>query len=174
MRALTVRQPWAWLLFHGKDVENRNWSTSYRGPLAIHAASGMTWAEYRDAVDFVARFNPELARRIPQTHELVCGAVIGKVLQVACAREWPSPWFQGKFGHIYDSPVLFPEPVAAKGRLGFWEWEPRHCFTVTDSTGREHAYESPEVTCKFRIASNGSLRDVVDMGGNPVDIRRAK
>ena len=40
MRALTVRQPWAWAIIHGgKDVENRtrNLTGSYRGPVAIHA-----------------------------------------------------------------------------------------------------------------------------------------
>ncbi|MEV6967602.1 hypothetical protein AB0M47_21105 [Hamadaea sp. NPDC051192] len=38
MQALTVRQPWAWAIAHaGKVVENRSWSTSYRGLLAIHA-----------------------------------------------------------------------------------------------------------------------------------------
>ena len=40
MRALTVRQPWAWAIVHGgKDVENRTRSLGpYRGPVAIHAS----------------------------------------------------------------------------------------------------------------------------------------
>jgi len=41
MRAITVRQPWAWAIVHGgKDVENRtrNIAGAYRGPVAIHAA----------------------------------------------------------------------------------------------------------------------------------------
>ena len=38
VRALTVRQPWAWaIIYGGKDLENRRWRTSYRGPL-IHAS----------------------------------------------------------------------------------------------------------------------------------------
>lgn len=38
LRALTVRRPWCGLIaHHGKDVENRTWSTSYRGRLFIHA-----------------------------------------------------------------------------------------------------------------------------------------
>ena len=38
MKVLSVRQPWAWAIIHGgKDVENRNWYTSFRGTLAIHA-----------------------------------------------------------------------------------------------------------------------------------------
>ena len=38
MKVLSVRQPWAWAIIHGgKDVENRNWDTKFRGRLAIHA-----------------------------------------------------------------------------------------------------------------------------------------
>jgi hypothetical protein len=40
IRALTVRQPWAAAIATGaKTVENRTWSTTYRGTLAIHAAA---------------------------------------------------------------------------------------------------------------------------------------
>lgn len=38
MRILTVQQPWAGLIASGsKTIELRSWSTSYRGPVAIHA-----------------------------------------------------------------------------------------------------------------------------------------
>jgi hypothetical protein len=39
MRALSVRPPWAWAIAHAdKRIENWSWSTSYRGPLLIHAS----------------------------------------------------------------------------------------------------------------------------------------
>lgn len=74
MKALCVRQPWAWLLFNGKTVENRDWYTAYKGPLAIVASKGMTRGEYADAVDFVRAFNPRLAALIPLRDELVGGS----------------------------------------------------------------------------------------------------
>ena len=38
MKALSIRQPWAWLIVHGyKDVENRTWSTKFRGRVQVHA-----------------------------------------------------------------------------------------------------------------------------------------
>jgi hypothetical protein len=38
VKALSIRQPWAWLIVTGyKDIENRSWRTNYRGPLLIHA-----------------------------------------------------------------------------------------------------------------------------------------
>lgn len=39
MKAITLWQPWASLLACGvKQFETRSWATSYRGPIAIHAA----------------------------------------------------------------------------------------------------------------------------------------
>lgn len=41
MKALSLTQPWATLVaIDAKQFETRSWSTSYRGPLAIHAAKG--------------------------------------------------------------------------------------------------------------------------------------
>ena len=53
MLALSIRQPWAWLIVHGwKDIENRTWRTRVRGRFLIHAAKGMTNREYLDAIEF--------------------------------------------------------------------------------------------------------------------------
>lgn len=41
MKVLTLTQPYATLISLGaKTIETRSWATSYRGPLAIHAAAG--------------------------------------------------------------------------------------------------------------------------------------
>lgn len=46
MRVLSLTQPWATLVAIGaKRIETRSWTTSYRGPVAIHAAKGFPrWA----------------------------------------------------------------------------------------------------------------------------------
>jgi len=50
MKALTVRQPWAWLIIHGyKTAEYRSWRTSYRGPLAILAGLALDEAGIDEA-----------------------------------------------------------------------------------------------------------------------------
>jgi hypothetical protein len=52
MKALSIRQPWAWLIVKGyKDIENRTWATKLRGRVFVHASKGMTRAEYEDAAD---------------------------------------------------------------------------------------------------------------------------
>lgn len=124
MKAITVRQPWAWLLFNGKPVENRDWYAAYRGPLAIHAAKGMTQHEYEAALLFLRAFVPELVDRVPGRERLVYGHVIGVVNQVGCVPSHPSPFFQGPWGHVYAAARLFEVPIAARGALGLWEWMP--------------------------------------------------
>lgn len=46
MKAITVRQPWAWAIFHGKDIENRTsigtWRPAVGQCIAIHA--GQRWS----------------------------------------------------------------------------------------------------------------------------------
>lgn len=40
IRALSVRQPWTSLILSGyKDIENRSWSSEYRGVLVLHAGT---------------------------------------------------------------------------------------------------------------------------------------
>mgnify|MGYP006363525131 CR=1 FL=1 len=34
MKALSIRAPWWWaILYAGKDIENREWATRFRGPV---------------------------------------------------------------------------------------------------------------------------------------------
>lgn len=55
MKAISVRQPWAWAILHaGKRIENRDWKgCSYRGPILIHASKGCGREEFDDAVDAI-------------------------------------------------------------------------------------------------------------------------
>lgn len=41
MKALSILQPWPWLILHAwKDIENRTWPTRFRGRFLIHAGKG--------------------------------------------------------------------------------------------------------------------------------------
>lgn len=119
MKALSIRQPWAWLIIHGgKDIENRTWTTSYRGPLLIHAAKGMTQAEYRDAVLFAL----DRGVCVPDWHELKRGGIIGAVDLAHTVAFSSSPWFAGNghFGFVLRNPKPLPFHPC-KGALGFFE-----------------------------------------------------
>ncbi len=81
MKALSIRQPWAWLIAHGyKDIENRKWSTNYRGPLLIHAAKGLTKSEYKWVRLFVGLsiHKGEIPHiRLPEYEDLERGGFVG-------------------------------------------------------------------------------------------------
>lgn len=117
MRALSILQPWAWLIVHGhKPVENRKWSTTYRGPLLIHA--GKRWGpEQRSDLANVRAMFPGLV--VPDTFDLGC--VVGVATVTDCVQHMHTPWFFGPFGFVLERARPFPKPVPFKGQLGFFE-----------------------------------------------------
>jgi hypothetical protein len=76
VKALSLRQPWAWLVVHaGKTIENRVWNTHYRGEFLIHAAKGMTPMEYSGVFLFLQRRG--LSIDLPSYFDLPRGGVVG-------------------------------------------------------------------------------------------------
>ena len=122
MIALSIRQPWAWLILHaGKNIENREWPTARRGRFAIHASKGMTRDEYDGARDLC--WDIDEAIRFPMFDELERGGLVGVVDLLDCVTDSSSPWFFGTYGFVLSNPIALPF-VPLKGRLGF--------FTVPD------------------------------------------
>lgn len=120
MIALSIRQPWAWLILNaGKDIENRSWPTKFRGRILVHAAKGMTRAEYEEADDPLwAKGGPTID--LPPFEELQRGGVVGLVEIVDCVASSNSPWFFGQFGFVLRDPKPLPF-LPWKGRLGFFD-----------------------------------------------------
>ena len=76
MKALSVRQPWAWAIIHStKNIENRVWSTIYRGDILIHAGKKSTKKEYFEAKEFCQGMGVV----IPELISLHLGYIIGIV-----------------------------------------------------------------------------------------------
>ena len=71
VKIISVRQPWAWLLFHGKDIENRTWRTSYRGPLLIHASQAMEEDDFPMQRQWIERAGIVIPEDLPR------GAIVG-------------------------------------------------------------------------------------------------
>lgn len=114
MKALSIRQPWAWLIVHGdKDIENRTWRTKFRGPVLIHAGKKID----RVAYDILTDSGIDL----PPIENLETGGIIGQTEIVDCVNESDSPWFSGppKYGFVLANsrPVRFRP---CKGQLGFF------------------------------------------------------
>ena len=130
MCALSIRQPWAWLIVHaGKTIENRTWTTKFRGRFLIQAGRGMTGAEYADAAEFLLEHR--LTITLPQPDELPRGGIVGEAELVDCipfARRgggypaWQTAddrWFFGPHGFILRNAKPLPF-LPCKGTLGFF------------------------------------------------------
>lgn len=101
MKALSVRQPWAYLIVSGqKDIENRTWATKYRGRIVIHASQSKG----------VRPLPPECY-----------GALVGEVDIVDCVAESESRWFTGPYGFVLANPKAYEKPIPYKGQLGLFE-----------------------------------------------------
>jgi hypothetical protein len=123
MKALSIRQPWAWLILHGgKDVENRNWHTKVRGRVLIHASATMTRGDYEACALFIAGMRTEWRMPAYDILRAQCGGIVGSVEITQCVASSESPWFVGEFGFVLAKPVVLPF-AARKGRLGFFEVE---------------------------------------------------
>lgn len=119
--ALSIRQPWAWAIINaGKDVENRDWKTKFRGPVCIHAAKKAARHEYEDAAFFM-HFDLYPQVVAPLTMDVDYGGIIGVAEIVDCVEASDSPWFFGRYGFVLRNarPVDF---IQVKGALGFFDW----------------------------------------------------
>ena len=142
MKALTLWQPWATLMALGeKKIETRCWSTFYRGPVAIHAAS-MKPAKFLGR----SRYTPEFGEEIAAVLKIDIDAVGPAIAQmprgvVLCIVELVTieqaervvidlPQREKLFGnyeagrYAWHTKLLevFDPPIPAKGNRKLWEW----------------------------------------------------
>lgn len=121
MKALSIRQPWAWLIIHGgKDIENRTWHTKFRGRFLVHASAGCTRKQWAEAVSFALEAGLiKHPSEVPTIDELQRGGIIGSVELVDSLDTSDSPWYMGEKGFLLRNPK--PLPFSAyKGQLGFF------------------------------------------------------
>lgn len=116
--ALSIRQPWAWAIIHaGKDIENRTWGATLRGPICIHAARGCSHEEWEAASLFIH----QLGHIPPMRDDMPFGGIVGVVDIVDSVSQSRSPWFFGPKGFALRNarPVDF---IPVRGALGFFDW----------------------------------------------------
>lgn len=117
MRALSLKQPWASMIFQGKDIENRNWFTKYRGPLLIHASKSIDAEGYQWIWKNIDRLDLPF---LPALKRLPIGAILGSVTIIDCVKAHHSPWFFGPYGFVFAKPKEFEMPIPYKGKLGIF------------------------------------------------------
>lgn len=105
-------------IFNGKDIENRTWSTKFRGRVIIHASKTFNMGHYQwmvknnlcvDMITFGLGF-------------FVQGALIGEVDIIDCVRGHSSPWaFSDQYNFVLANPMLYKTPIPCRGMLRFFE-----------------------------------------------------
>lgn len=120
LRAISVRQPWAWAILHAaKDIENRGptWARTEPGEAILHAAKGCTVAEYDAAAGFIEEVACGL--EVPPLASLPRGGLVGRMQIGEVVRSSDSPWFVGPLGlTLTDArPCAF---APCSGALGFF------------------------------------------------------
>lgn len=141
-KAISIKQPWAWLICNGiKDIENRNWRTSFRGKVYIHVGAKGAKEPYMIFTDEQGDAIDHLVMDVLDSYKQR-SAIIGSVEIVDCVINHPSIWAEKTIG-VTDSntqefiphkdnkliynwvlakPILFDEPILnVKGKLSFWD-----------------------------------------------------
>lgn len=143
-RALSIMQPWAWLIVNGyKDIENRDWHTNFRGPVAVHAGKKEDVDCNHSLTHHAGPFHPVTGQPYtidtgskwiitgldgeawsPPAWADKRGGIVGVAEIVGCVSASPSEWFVGRFGFLIRNarPIEF---IPCKGALSFFEWKGR-------------------------------------------------
>ena len=118
MKAISIRQPWAWLVVNGhKDVENRTWRTKHRGKTLIHASGHKaTKADYEE---FEATCKSNKIKNYPAIDQFKKSGIVGSVAIVDCVENSKSPWFSGPYGFALKNARILPFK-AMRGKLNIW------------------------------------------------------
>ena len=138
LRALTIRQPWAWAILHGKPVENRTWPPPHwLTEVAIHAGARSGWDEDGEFSPLVQAAWRKFAADPPPMNTVAPlgpGAIHIGFSAIAAVAEglsshhasdccgYCSEWaVQGQFHWQWRTLRVLAEPVPAKGALGLWK-----------------------------------------------------
>jgi hypothetical protein len=158
LKAITLHQPWAYLVGRSKYFETRIWSTNYRGKIAIHAAK-----KQHDTDEWCSL----LKDLLPPVAELVFGAVVALAEITDCilmTEEFINQqsetelrcgnWKPGRYAWKLENIQILTEPISAKGKQGLWNIElliPEFVRAASRSRsvpeGRECAQQSHNVSC---------------------------
>ncbi|MCK4761959.1 MAG: ASCH domain-containing protein [Candidatus Aminicenantes bacterium] len=130
MKALSIQQPWAWLIVNRiKPIENRTWKTPYSGPVLIHAGKKVD----RQGYDWVLETfkNHEFIKTMPTLEKMPTGGVIGASYIYTCTKIskekiWKghnyAPWYIGPyFLELYKPKTFEMEFIPCPGKLRFFD-----------------------------------------------------
>ncbi len=151
IKTITLTQPWATLVALGKKrIETRSWPTTYRGPLAIHAAKGFPeqaqelcrqepfWSALKTIASDDYYGDPydlrwPLHQQLPRGHIIAVG-LLEEVQRIFSNFPVEEPersfgnYTKGRYAWTFSTIYQLERPVPARGSLGLWNWQPPESF----------------------------------------------
>lgn len=136
IKCLSIKQPYAHWITHPemfinagiqpKKIENRDWNTSERGTIFIHAGKNFDadgfgyWLNYRSKLEEVVPTHPD---------QYVRGAIVGMAKLVDVVQDSEDFWFLGDYGFVLEDAQEI-EPFPYRGQLKFFDVEVCHCCSM--------------------------------------------
>lgn len=114
IKVLNIAQPNAHnVMFNGKNIENRNMPSSFRGTIAIYASKTYNKDRFED--------------QPVKKEECTFGCIIGFVDIVDCITESEvknntKEWFHGPYGYVFENVVVLKAPVEVLPPQGAVVW----------------------------------------------------
>lgn len=121
MKALTIKQPWAWAIMAGhKRVENRTWPCGIASQwLLIHSARNASRAYLHESLGHL-RMGGVSWMKLDRWQD-VRGAILGAVWLKGCQRGPLNMSFaEGPWCYLLDQVVTLDQPIPYQGQLGFF------------------------------------------------------
>lgn len=123
LKALSIQQPWAWAItmlnVDPKDIENRDWPTTFTGPVLVHSGKKFDKEGYNFLVD---KFKKEgKLDELPAENEFKkwMGGIVGIVDITGCVDKSDSTWFFGPFGFTLENAKVI-DLIPCNGQLKFF------------------------------------------------------
>lgn len=138
MKAISIKQPWAYLIAAGiKDIENRTWKCpeKYIGERVLIHASKTQYETPMYLLTDEQYDSIKQEKRIEINNSLEYGCIIGSIEIVDCVINHSSIWAEKTvfpeqldnkciWNWVLANPILFDEPILnVKGKLSFWDYE---------------------------------------------------
>lgn len=135
MKALSILQPYAWLIVRPdlidpnarqdaraadliKGIENRGWFSKYKGDFLVHAGKAYS---RRDHEEYAADLAEDFGISLPRYEDMPRGGIVGRATMTDCVKEHPSRWkMWDTWGFVLSDSVSLPF-IPWRGQLGFFE-----------------------------------------------------
>ena len=172
LTAITLHQPWASLISAGcKQYETRDWKTSYRGLIAIHAGCKPKGKQkLRDHENVVKSFCNLLTEDCPYSSVIAIAEMTDCILmtekfisqqtetELSCGN-----WQVGRYAFKLEN-VRSITPTQATGKQGFWKWEYNQDLPDTNTLtpiSQPVSASTPILPEVLTRADAGNLKEIV-------------